>query len=117
MKRTFPLVTVIGALVVILIVTGATLWMSSGARSATDQAVDMVSDFYLEELAGRRSQVVSRFFETKADQMERAVSLMSPQVLASQDPADQVFPVFAYDHARQQPYIHFKRSPGSAGKW
>lgn len=85
MKRTFPLVTVIGALVVILIVTGATLWMSSGARSATDQAVDMVSDFYLEELAGRRSQVVSRFFETKADQMERAVSLMSPQLLASQD--------------------------------
>ena len=85
MKRTFPLAAVIGALIVVLIVTGATLWMSSGARSATDQAVSMVSDFYLEELAGRRSQVVSRFFETKAEQIERAVSLINPRILSSQD--------------------------------
>ncbi len=85
MKRVFPCTAVIGAVIVILIVTGATLWMSSGARSATDQAVGMVSDFYLEELAGRRSQVVSSFFETKTKQTERAAALMNPYVLSSLD--------------------------------
>ena len=85
MKRVFPYTAVIGAVIVILIVTGATLWMSSGARNATDKAVGMVSDFYLEELAGRRSQVVSSFFETKTKQTERAAALMNPYVLSSLD--------------------------------
>lgn len=85
MKHSIHITAVVGALIVVLIVTGATLWMSSGARSATDEAVSMVSDFYLEELAGRRIQVVSRFFETQAEQMDRAVNLMNDQVLSSQD--------------------------------
>jgi len=83
MKRSLLFVIAIGAAAVILVVTGATVWMGIGARNATDRAVERVSDFYLEELAGRRSQVVSRFFETKADQMERAVALMDREDLSS----------------------------------
>ena len=85
MKRSFPYLAVIGILLVILVITAATLWMSAGARNATDQAVSTVSTFYLEELAGRRSQVVSRFFESQAEQMQRAVDLMDDRVLSSQD--------------------------------
>ena len=77
--------TVIGAVIVILIIVAATVWMSDGARNATDRAVERVSEFYLEELAERRTQVVSRYFETIADQMERAVALMEPEDLASQE--------------------------------
>ena len=83
MKRSFPFTAVIGAVLVVLAIIGATLWMSAGARNATDEAVNTVSDFYLEELAGRRSQVVSRFFVTQAEDMERAVGLMNPARLAS----------------------------------
>ena len=41
----------------ILIIT--TLWVSNRSQTATGQAVNQVSEFYLEELAGRRVQVVS----------------------------------------------------------
>ena len=83
MKRSNLFPVLIGAVIVVLIVTAATLWMSAGARKATDDAVGKVSEFYLEELAGRRSQVVTRFFETKADQMQRAMALMKQEDLAS----------------------------------
>ena len=84
MKRSNLFPALIGAVIVVLIVTAATLWMSAGARKATDDAVEKVSEFYLEELAGRRSQVVTRFFETKADQMQRALALMTQEDLSSQ---------------------------------
>ena len=84
MKKGSLLYTAVaGAVIVVLIVTAATVWMSSGARNATDKAVERVSGFYLEELAGRRSQVVSRFFETTGAQLERAISLAEPEDLAS----------------------------------
>jgi SpoVK/Ycf46/Vps4 family AAA+-type ATPase len=51
----------------------------------TDDAVEKVSEFYLEELADRRSQVVTRFFETEADQMQRALALMTQEDLSSQE--------------------------------
>ena len=85
MKRSLLITTLVGAVIVVLIVTGATIWMSAGARSATDRAVEKVSDFYLEELAGRRSQVVSRFLETITEEAERAVLLMKPENLRSRD--------------------------------
>lgn len=85
MKRSFLWTLLIGAAIVTFIVVGATLWMSTGARNATDQAVEKVSDFYLEELAGRRSQVVSSFLETLTEETERAIQLMKPVDLQSQD--------------------------------
>lgn len=85
MKRSNLFPVLIGAVIVVLIVTAATLWMSAGARKATDDAVEKVSEFYLEELADRRSQVVTRFFETKADQMQRALALMTQEDLSSQE--------------------------------
>ena len=84
MKRSNLFPVLIGAVIVVLIVTAATLWMSAGARKTTDDAVEKVSEFYLEELADRRSQVVTRFFETKADQMQRALALMTQEDLSSQ---------------------------------
>ena len=68
MKRSSIWMTAIGAAIVILIIVGATVWMSDGARNATDRAVERVSEFYHEELAERRTHVVSRYFEMKADQ-------------------------------------------------
>ena len=85
MRRTFYYALIIGALVVIAAITGTTLWMSAGARTATDQAVERLSGFYLNELAERRSQVVSGFIDTKIDQMERAINQLSEDDLKSQE--------------------------------
>ena len=48
-----------GGIMIALILIVTTLWVSRSARIGTDQAVGRVSEFYLEELAGRRSLVVS----------------------------------------------------------
>lgn len=84
-KRAFFLQVVIGALIVTVIITGMTLWVTAGTHTATDAAVDRVSEFYLKELAERRAQVVSGAIDAKFDQMRRSLALMTPEDLASQD--------------------------------
>lgn len=85
MKRSISLTAVIGSILVLLVVTAAALWTASGTRTAANRAAFAVSEFYLEELAGRRSEIVTSFLETKAQQMERAVSLLNPKILESQE--------------------------------
>ena len=75
----------VGALIVIAVIVGMTLWTGEGARTAADDAGDKVSEFYLQELAGRRSQAVAELIGTEFKQMERAVDLMMPEDLASED--------------------------------
>ena len=45
MKRSNLFPVLIGAVIVVLIVTAATLWMSAGARKATDDAVEKSASF------------------------------------------------------------------------
>ena len=57
-KQTITYGIVGGSLIAaILLIT--TIWVSNSARVSTNQAVNKVSEFYLEELAGRRAQVVT----------------------------------------------------------
>ena len=67
----------------VLLVT--TLWVSNGARVGTSQAVNRVSEFYLEELAGRRAQVVSEELKRNVAYMENALSIIEDYNLESQE--------------------------------
>lgn len=67
----------------ILLVT--TVWVSNGARVGTNQAVNRVSEFYLEELAGRRAQVVSEELKKNVAYMENALSIIEDYNLESQE--------------------------------
>ena len=67
----------------VLLVT--TLWVSNGARVGTSQAVNRVSEFYLEELAGRRAQVVSEELKKNVAYMENALSIIEDYNLESQE--------------------------------
>ena len=57
MQRTpsFSNLVIVGALLVIAIVGGTTLWVTTGARSAANDAANKVTEFYLREFAGKRS--------------------------------------------------------------
>ena len=68
---------------VILLVTA--IWVSDRARAGTDQAVDRVSEFYLEELAGRRVQVVQEELKNNFSFIENALDILKPSDLESQD--------------------------------
>ena len=49
-----------GGVIIAAILLITTVWVSNSARKGTDQAVNRVSEFYLEELAGRRAQNIWR---------------------------------------------------------
>ncbi|MBQ9872320.1 MAG: response regulator [Eubacterium sp.] len=67
---------IIGALVVLAIVIGGTLLMGHRASDDTQDAVRKVSLLYLDELAGRREQVVDNNLKRNIEIMEVAVALM-----------------------------------------
>lgn len=74
-----------GGLLIASILLITTLWVSNGARVGTSQAVNRVSEFYLEELAGRRAQVVSEELKSNIAYMENALAIMEESDLASQE--------------------------------
>ena len=80
-KRTLPIV-VAGALIVLVILVAGTIWMGQSARDDTEAAVHSVSTFYLEELAGRREQVVSSNLQSSIDNIRIAIGLMTDDDLS-----------------------------------
>ena len=83
-KQTIAFVTWGGILIAaILLIT--TIWVLSSARVGTEQAVSRVSEFYMEELAGRRAQVVSEELKNYFTYMENAVGVLEDGDLQSQE--------------------------------
>lgn len=74
-----------GAVIIAAILLITTVWVSTAARAGTSQAVARVSEFYLEELAGRRAQVVSEELKTHFTYMENALAVLEDSDLESQD--------------------------------
>ena len=76
---------VFGGSVIAAILLVTTIWVLTSARAGTSQAVKRVSEFYLEELAGRRAQVVSEELKTKVAYMENALATLEPGDLENQE--------------------------------
>ena len=75
-------IAVIGVLVVAAIMVGGTVWMSQSASRDTEDAVRSVSLLYLDELAGRREQVVESNLADDIARMETAVGLLNEEDLS-----------------------------------
>lgn len=65
-----------GAVTIAAILIITTIWVSRSARIGTSQAVGKVSEFYLEELAGRRALVVSEELKNKFTYMDNALAIL-----------------------------------------
>lgn len=76
---------VAGGIIVALILLITMVWVSNKARSGTNQAVNRVSEFYLEELAGRRAQVVSEELKSHFSYIENALTVLEDSDLESQE--------------------------------
>ena len=70
-----------GIVVAAILILG-TLWMGQSARHDTETAVRTVSNFYLQELAGRREQVVATNLETNIRNMYAAIGLLEENNLS-----------------------------------
>ncbi|MDE5931535.1 MAG: PAS domain-containing protein, partial [Lachnospiraceae bacterium] len=76
---------VAGGIIIAAILLITMSWMSNKARTGTNLAVSRVSDFYLEELAGRRAQVVSEELNTHLNYIENALTVLEDSDLESQE--------------------------------
>ncbi|MBQ3424536.1 MAG: response regulator [Clostridia bacterium] len=74
-------VAVAGGLVVLIILVLGSLWVQRSARTDTAQAVRQVSLLYLDELAGRREQVVAANLRDSIEKIRIAVGLMTEEDL------------------------------------
>ncbi len=83
-SKTLP-IAVIGGVIVILILVLGTFWMSQNARRDTEQAVRTVSLLYLDELAGRREQVVASNLQGRISDMRTGLDLMTEQDLSDKE--------------------------------
>ena len=80
-KRTTLTAIVVGATLILILVVG-TIWTGSMARSDTESAVRSVSLLFLDELAGRREQVVAGNMQEKIDVIHTALELMTEDDLS-----------------------------------
>ncbi len=74
---------VIGALIVLVIFIVGTFWMGSSVSQDNEEAVRTVSLMYLDELAGRREQVVAGKLSDYISDMNIAMDLMTKDDLSS----------------------------------
>ncbi len=74
---------ILGTVVVLVTLVLGTWWVGQSATRATEEAVNAVSMFYLDELAGRREQVVAKNLSTNIENLQTAVSLLTDEDLSS----------------------------------
>ena len=78
-------IAVIGSILIALILVVSTLWMVQTAKRDNEIAVKTVSLMYLDELAGRREQVVDNNLQNRIRDLRTAVGLMDEENLSDLD--------------------------------
>ena len=84
-RNTIPMIAVMGGIVLFLVLIIGTAWTGSSAKSDTEAAVRSVSRLYLDELAGRREQVVAGNMQEKIDVINTALELMTEDDLSDKE--------------------------------
>ena len=74
-------IALFGSLIIALILILGTVWMGQNARKDNEEAVRTVSLLYLDELAGRREQVVENNLQSHIRDLQVAVDLMEAEDL------------------------------------
>ncbi len=77
------IVTIAGGLAVALMLVIGTVWSGRSASHDTEKAVRNVSILYLDELAGRREQVVASALSEYVNNMDVAIGLLTKDDLSS----------------------------------
>ena len=80
-KNHTAVITIIGSLILAVVLVAGTIWMGVSAKRDTEDAVRSVSLLYLDELAGRRKQVVEENLQEKIDTIRVAIELMTEEDL------------------------------------
>ena len=83
-KNSMAKIAVIGSAILMVILVLTTVWMGRSASRDTEDAVRAVSSLYLDELAGRREQVVANNLKDQIAIMQTALDLMTQEDLSDE---------------------------------
>lgn len=75
---------IIGAAVIAAILVAGTIWMANASKQDSNDAVRAVSMLYLDELAGRRAQVVETNIQNNIETIQIAVNMMTNEDLSDE---------------------------------
>ena len=81
-QKGITLAASLGGIVLLFILVFGTMWTGNSARNDTESAVRSVSLLYLDELAGRREQVVAANMQEKINVIHTALDLMTEEDLS-----------------------------------
>ncbi len=81
-KSNVTIIAVAGAIIVTLILVLGTVWIEQSARKDSREVARTVSSLYLDELAGRREQVVSDSLQARINDMQTALEMMTDEDLS-----------------------------------
>ena len=84
-KKSGTLIALIGVVIIMLILVIGTVWIGRSASADSKEVARSVSLFYLDELAGRREQVVSDNLKGRIKDMQTALSLMTEEDLGDME--------------------------------
>ena len=83
-KRTTAII-ILGTLILVCVMVVGTILTGQSAKHDTDRAVSTVSLMFMDELAGRRKQVVENDLENKIYTMQVAIDLMDEEDLSDEE--------------------------------
>ena len=78
-------IALIGGIIVLVVLIGGTFWTAYNASKDTNEAVRTVSLLYLDELAGRREQVVEDNLRDRIRDLDAAIELMDENDLSDEE--------------------------------
>ncbi len=82
MKNNTARITILCSLIIAVIMILGTVWAGQSAKKDTEQAVHTVSLLYMDELAGRREQVVKNNLQGNIQTIRVAIDLLSEEDLS-----------------------------------
>ena len=84
-RRPFLVPLILGILLIAAVLVGSSIVLNYSFQYQTDGAVNSLTEFYLEELAERRTDVITANLNERTLQMEAAVSGMTQDDLENED--------------------------------
>ncbi len=78
-RKSFTILAIAGIIATLLILVLGTIWIGRGAGQDSRDVARTVSLLYLDELAGRREQVVADNLKRRIDDMQTALELMTDE--------------------------------------
>ena len=83
--RSFVITAALGSTLIMLILIVSTLWASKQTISSTNNAVSVVSSFYLEDMADHNARTITNLIDNNFIQMGKAIEFIKGEGISSQE--------------------------------